>query len=228
MANSVTLLQLKTRARERADMVGSTFIGDSELNSYANASYAELYDLLITSYEDYFTTSDSFTLTTSDSGVSALPTDFYKLRGLDYQLGGEFITVYPYDWNSRNLRQRNVSKIWLGDYDLAYRIMGGNLRIEPRDNATGTYQLWYIPIYTPLTADTDNINTNISNNNWEEYIVLDMAIKMLNKEESATGHLVREKEALIKRIESMAGDRDIDQPERVSDVSRNRGWNEGY
>lgn len=225
MSNSVTLSTVKTRARQRADMEDSTFIGDSELNSYVNASYSELYDLLTATYEDYFTTSTTFTLVTGDSGVEALPTDFYKLRGLDYQLGGEWITVYPYDWNSRNLKQRSVSKIWLGDYDLAYRIMGTNLRIEPRDNATGDYQLWYIPIYTPLTSDTDTLNTSISNNGWEEYIVLDVAIKMLNKEESQTSHLVKEKDALIKRINSMAGDRDVDQPERISDV---RQWRNDY
>jgi hypothetical protein len=103
--------------------------------------------------------------------------------------------------------------------------MGSNLRIEPRDNATGVYQLWYIPIYTPLTSDSDTLNAFISNNGWEEYIVLDVAIKMLNKEESQTSHLVKEKDLLVKRINSMAGDRDVDQPERISDV---RQWRNDY
>ena len=90
--------------------------------------------------------------------------------------------------------------------------------MEPRDDAVGDYQLWYVPSYTALSADGDAIDTIISRNNWEEYIVIDCAIKMLAKEESSTVHFEREKAEMIKRLEAMAGERDIDQPERVADV----------
>jgi hypothetical protein len=224
---ATALSALRTRCRQRADMVNSQFVSDSELNSFINASYAELYDLLVQTYEDYFVTSESFTLTTSDSGVRALAADFYKLKGVDYQLNGEFITLYPYNWNTRNLRQRAVNRLYMGDYDLSYKVLGSNIRFEPSDNATGTFRLWYIPSYTALSADGDNVDSVISRNNWEEYIVIDAAIKMLEKEESNTQHLEREKRAMIMRINSAAGDRDADQPERVSDVSRQDyldGW----
>lgn len=225
---ATTLLNIRNRCRQRADMVNSQFVSDAEILGFVNASYAELYDLLIQTYEDYFVTSETFTLVTSDSGVRALAADFYKLKGVDFQLNGQYITLYPYNWNTRNIRQRAVSRLSIGDYDLSYKILGSNIRFEPRDNATGTYQLWYIPAYTALSADTDNIDSVITRNNWEEYIVIDASIKMLEKEESNTLHLEREKKAMIKRIESSAGDRDVDQPERVSDVSKQSNSDDGW
>ncbi len=225
-----TLAQLQTRCRDRADMEGS-FISDSELTSYINASYAELYDLLVAAYEDYFITGPtSFSLTSSDNGVYALPSDFYKLKAVDFLIGGEYATIYPYDWNRRNQFTQATLRSRAYDFRVSYRIIGTNLRLEPRDDATGDYQLWYVPSYTALSDDTDVINTTISRNNWEEYIVIDCAIKMLAKEESNTAHFEKEKRAMIDRIESMSGERDVDQPERVSDVSNRSDdtWWSGY
>jgi hypothetical protein len=218
MAASATLSDLQTRARQRSDMVNSSFISDAELLSMINSSYAELYDLMVQTYEDYYITSSTFTLTSSDSGVEALPTDFSKLKGVDYSVGGDYISLYPYNWNTRNDRQYN--RRVRTDYNRTYKILGSNLRIEPRDNATGDYQLWYIPSFTPLVSTTDIVDSQMTRNGWEEYIVVDVAIKMLAKEESNTAHLVAEKKALKQRLAAAAGDRDADQPEYVSDVNR--------
>ena len=81
---SVTLLELRNRSRQRADMVNSKFVTDAELNTYINASYAELYDLLIASRgENYFVLSYNFT-TSINQDTYALPADFYKLMGVDF------------------------------------------------------------------------------------------------------------------------------------------------
>ncbi len=217
MANTATLTQLRTRCREMADMENSTFISATELLSYINASYAELYDLLVSRNEDYYTTSTNLTI--SSGNTVALPTDFYKLRGVDLRLdtaGNSWSAVPKFNFNNRNTKNANISKLSTGQFSVSYRIVGGNLHITPTDNATGTYRLWYIPIYTPLSAESDTVD-GISG--WEEYIVVDVAIKMLNKEESSVTHLVAMKKALIDRIEAMAQNRDMDQPETISDVT---------
>lgn len=215
-----TLADIKNRARRRADMVNSQFISDAELLDFINASYAELYDLIVQTYEDYFVTSTTFTLTSSDAGIYTLPSNFYKLKGVDYELGGNYTTIYPFKWNTRNLRQRAINRLYAGDYDLSYKLLASTIRFEPSDNATGNFQIWYIPAYTALSDDTDVIDTVITRSNWEEYIVIDAAIKMLAKEESSTTHLERAKKDIIKRLESAAGDRDVDQPESIMDVNR--------
>ena len=55
MATTMTLAELREASRQRADQENSQFISDSELNSYINQSYFELYDILVQSYgDDYY------------------------------------------------------------------------------------------------------------------------------------------------------------------------------
>ena len=221
LSNTVTLLQLKTQSRERADMENSDFISSTELLSYINSSYAELYDLLVSRYEDYFTTEATQTVASGASSFT-LPTDFYKLRGLDLALdssGNNYTPVPRFNWNNRNIRNANVSRLLSGQFNVSYRIVGGNMELVPTDSASGDYRMYYVPIYTPLVDDTDTADTAVSNQSWHEYIIVDVAIKMLSKEESSTTHLEREKLALIERIESAARNRDANQPETVSDTT---------
>ena len=46
---TTTLANLITAARQKADMINSTFIQDAEWTDYINNSYAELYDILVSS-----------------------------------------------------------------------------------------------------------------------------------------------------------------------------------
>lgn len=214
MANTVTLAQLRTRASERADMVDSQFISPTEQLSYINASYAELYDLLVASFEDYYTLSP-LAFTISSGNTYALPTGFYKLRGVDLVLSStESIPLRKFNFAERNARDLSLSV--RGGKEVQYRIVGDTLHLQPAASAAGNYQLWYIPIYTPLAAESDTVNGIQA---WEEYIVVDVAIKMLTKEESDTSSLEREKANLLRRIQAMAANRDVDQPERISDTS---------
>ena len=47
MARTRTRLELRDEVRQRADMVYSDFVSDSEINRYINESISELYDMLI-------------------------------------------------------------------------------------------------------------------------------------------------------------------------------------
>ena len=213
MSNTYTLAQLRTRCDQRADMEDSDFISDSEQLSYINASYAELYDILVASFQDYYLTSSTFTI--SSGNTETLPSDFYKLRGLDKQIGADWYALKKFNFFNRNeynnsLLRRRVSA------DVRYRIQGSTLYIEPEANANGNYKLWYIPVFTPLSAESDTID---GLNGWEEYIVIDVARKMLAKEESSTAHLDGEKAMMLKRIEDMAAERDSGEPETITNTN---------
>ncbi len=222
---AATLATLRTRSRQDADMVNSAFISDAELLSMLNASYQELYDLLIDTHEDHFITSAAFTLSSGDAGVYALPADFLKLRGLDYLHGSDYLTVLPFNWANRNAFS-GIST-WPDVAGIAYRLMGTNLRIEPNTHATGTYRLWYVPSLTLLAVDADVVNTVITRAGWEEYLVVDAAIKMKQKEESDVAVLSGQKAALIRRINAAAANRDADQPLTVTDT-RSMGYYGGF
>lgn len=212
---SVTLATLRQRALERADMVNSDFIEDDELLEYINSSYAELYDILVSKFEDYYTPAPTpFSITSGNT--YNLPSDFYKLRGVDYLISGsDYVPLRKFNFNERHAD--STVRRFRGTSKLRYRIVGTKLYIEPAANAVGSYQIWYIPLFTPLSSESDTVN---GVNGWEEYIVVDAAIKMLNKEESDTGSLEVAKAKLLERIENMAQNRDADQPESVTDVTR--------
>lgn len=215
-----TLAELKLASRQKANQEYSTFVSDTELKDYINQSFAELYDILVSRFEDYFSKVLEFTITSGNS--YSLPSDLYKIRGLDFKLNtDDFVTVRKFNFEDRNKISRNTTRSIRGYSDRIYRVMGENINILPTDAAPGTYKLWYIPRYTPLVNDADVLTGVLD---FQEYITVDAAMKMMIKEESDISALMAQKQALVARIEAMASNRDL-QPDRISDV-RNDWYND--
>lgn len=153
----MTLAQLRTAARQRADMVYSQFVSDSELNSYINASYFELYDLLVQKYgNDYFMKEYSFEL---QNGVSQypLPPDFFKLLGVDLQISAGpdgYVSLRPFTLAERNRYSTANVQTWIGVTNLRYRISAGNLWFTPSPQTGQTIRIWYVPRLAELVDPT--------------------------------------------------------------------------
>ena len=219
MPRNATLAQLRLESRQRADKVNSGFITDSELNSYINSSNAELYDLLVSAYgDDYYLT--KYTLTVDGVTTSyPLPTDFYKLIGIDMYINPlRYITLKPYMFNERGRYQDGSN--WAAIVAIQgprYHIYNNFLEFNPPAPGTYNMQMYYVPECPELVGDTDTFD---GVNGWEEYIIVDAAIKMLQKEESDVTVLMEQKNRLIKRINLMAENRDIGHSFVVNDVTR--------
>lgn len=222
MARTATLLELRTQARQRADMVNSQFVSDAELTSYINASYTELYDLLIAQYEDYHATSSNISIVAGTNTYS-LPSDFYKLLGVDLVVDaqGNAVTLKPFVFAERNAYVFTPTWNMVGLAYLRYHIIDDSIRFMPVPTTTQTVKLWYVPALTKLSGDSDTVD-GVSG--WEEYIVVDAVIKMLQKEESDAQTFMLQKEQLKKRIEKMAANRDPGSPMRVSDTTKRLPW----
>ena len=68
---TITLAELRTQSRQRADMENSNFISDTELTSYINNSIAELHDIMAEAYgSEYFVTTTTFSVTSGDDTYS--------------------------------------------------------------------------------------------------------------------------------------------------------------
>ena len=214
---STTLATMRTRVRQRADMEESEFVTDSELNQYINSSYQELYDILVSSFEDYYTLPPvNFTIS-SGTEYYTLPSDFYKLRGVDASSdGNNYYTLAPFNFLNRNRNNENLMSLDRSSYDINYRIVGSRIYFTPIDQAAGSYRIWYIPVATTLSSDSSTLD---GINGWEEYIVVDAARKCLDKEESDTRMLSAEKEALRQRIINASARRDVGMPKTISDVN---------
>jgi hypothetical protein len=111
----------------------------------------------------------------------------YKVRGLDFAGGSGWETVSLFNFGERNDINASVIRRNRSSTAKSYRTMGDNLIIYPQDAAVGTYQLWYIPRYTPLVADGDVLGNVLD---FEEYIVIDAALKCMVKSESDVSALM--------------------------------------
>lgn len=234
----VTVSDVMSLVRQEADMVNSQFVADPELISYISASYKELYDLLVGAYgEDYYGatpvtittdgTNDRYNLPdgTLYSGAPA----FYKLLGVDLQLSTGpqgYITLKTFPLSERNKYSTpNFASFW-GFTNMRYRLFANQLMLNPLPAAGQNIRLWYVPRPSNLTASTDTLD-GISG--WEEYVVVDAAIKCKDKEESDCSVLMARKQALKERIESIAANRDPGTAAKTVDVYNDTGWgNDGY
>lgn len=229
MANTVNVSDLITLSRQRANMEASQFVTDAEIVSLLDRGYKELYDLLVQTYQEYFLTSTLVTLVAGTDNYP-LPADFYKLQGIDYitqNSTNSRWTMRPFMFNERNQYQSSAYLFSFSNTNLRYLISGSNLKFRPIPIQSGTIEVFYVPVPKTLTASSTPGPTEQNSidavNGYDEYVILDAAVNMLNKEESDSTALRAMKEETTQRIIKSAADRDIGQPQRVTDVS-SQNW----
>lgn len=317
MSRSRTTTDLRTEVRLRADMANSDFVSDWEVDRAVSQSWAQLYEQMCSSGEDYYlkyvditATSGGFydfdPLNNSVSGQKA--TDVYQVRGVDAVYSDNCTVNLPrFNWEERNIYAATPA---LTPYYpiTAYRVMQNPVTqrdaiqlIPDNSNGISYLRVWYYPSAKPVgyTATVTNGGSGFTNgtyyevpvnggsgagmtatvviaggaitsvvitdytsgytvpswafgftpnsiyagfpagyqtsvgtitvdsldgrNGWEEWVVVDAAIKLLSKEESDTSQLERESARLWARIMAALQNRDAGQGKRVTDVSYNSG-----
>lgn len=175
----------------------------------------------------------SLPITGSNTGVlftvGTIVPAFYKLMLVEVALNpgdpNSYVTLKKYQRIQQNLWNYPNVYTFYGITNLRYRTTGSFLQVVPISAAGQTIRIHYSPRPRDLIQDIDTME-GISG--WEEYIIVDAAIKAMAKEESDPSELVREKLALLARIEAAAENRDVGEPECVSDSrTRNFAWEDG-
>lgn len=243
------LSQIRLQAQQRADRVNSQFITQDEWRRYINQAMFELYDLLITVYEDLYvatpvqfttdgstylyplpTGSNSFT-SGVDTSITFTPRPFYKLLGVDLAIqntSNGYVSLKPFNFADRNnYIYPNSSSTIYGVFNMRYRLLGLNqIEFIPTPSASQAVRIWYIPRLVELLQETDTTDTGISG--WIEYVIVRAAKYALDKEESDTTKLDQELMFLNKRIEETASNRDAGMSSTISDTrSMNGYWGSG-
>lgn len=222
---TITLAEIRLQCRQRADMEKSQFVKDSEITSYVNNSAAELYDILCEAYgsEYYVQSVNAFTEPNVES--YDLPADFYEIKGVDIKLSGQdWFNCQRFNFNERNRYQQWT---WDGITEIRYRIVGDKLMFNPIPDSATEYRVWYVPVSPRMVNDTDTLKDL---NAYSEYIITDVVIKMLAKEESDVSVFMAQKQALLKRITDKAQNRDAAQAPTIADKDSEmqnywfRGW----
>lgn len=243
----MSLGEIRTRSQQRADRLNSNFVTLPEWNFFINQAMFELYDLLVTSYEDYFTATPATfmvdgtkflyplpngtdTFINGISGATFVAEPFYKMQGVDLALNSSangYVTVNKFNFADRNkfVYPNSASTIY-GVFNLQYRMMGTNIEFIPTPSAGQQIRLWYIPRLKELLSDEQL--TTIGYSGWLQYVIIRAAKYALDKEESDTSKLDQELAFLMKRIEASSSNRDAGQAQTISDTrSMNNGWGNG-
>lgn len=248
----MSLYELRERSKQTADRLDSQFVTDPEWNAFIRLAMYELYDLLITTFDDYGIASPVYINTNGSLFQYALPDGtnykggtfggssgdpspaFYKLSGLDLGVNtsnNAWVTLHRFDWIERNayVYPNSTSTIY-GVYNMRYKVMGRNLILIPTPAGNQQIRMWYAPILPALLKDTDL--TTIGYSGWLRYPIVRAAKYVLDKEESSAAHLSEELLFLKQRIEQSAASRDQGQAETISNTRRDPvfgggGWMDG-
>lgn len=238
VSGAMSLGQIRLLSKQRADLVTSAHVSDSEWNQYINQSAFELYDMLVTAYEDYYVLPPLVIVTDGVTVQYPLPDGilyngarpFYKLIGVDLGLdasNNSRITLNRFELISRNqFVFPNVPTTFLAGYNnLRYHVTDNRLFFIPTPAGNQFLNIYYVPKMLQLLRDSDILD-GVSG--WTEYVIVDAAIKAMIKEESDITALMAAKAALMERITKTSMNRDAGQPATISRTRRNnRGWG-GY
>lgn len=249
--SEMSLYELRLRSQQTADRVNGNFVTVTEWNAFIRLAMYELYDILITSYEDYFASSYVYINTNGTTQNYPIPdgvTNFiggtypnagsgspspalYKIAGLDLGINtsnNAWVTLLKFDFIERNkyVYPNSTSTIY-GVYNMRYRLMGNNINIIPTPAGNQQIRLWYSPKLSALLADTDC--TTIGWSGWLRYVIARSAKYALDKEEGTdTGKLSEEISFLKVRIEQAASNRDAGVPDTISETRQDPNYNSGW
>jgi hypothetical protein len=245
----MSLGELRLRAQQTADRENSAFVTNAEWNAFLRLAMYELYDLLITTYEDFNTADPAYINTDGTTLQYALPSGlnylggvfggasgnpasrFHKMTGVDLGVNtsnNAWVTLNSFNFIDRNeyVYPNSTSTIY-GVYNMRCRIMGNNLMIIPTPAGNQQLRLWYAPVLPALLADTDL--TTIGWTGWLRYPIVRAAKYALDKEEgSDTSKLDAELNVLKIRIEQSAPNRDQGQPSTISNTRKDPVFGGGF
>lgn len=212
---TVSVATLKDRIRKRSDQENSDFISDDELLEYINSAYAEYYGLITTLYEDYNISTADIT-TVENANIYNLPSDFFKMAGVDYEADSGFtVDVEKFQFVERNQLDNQFFDGTNFNHNMRYKLLGDTITFVPAPPANKTIRLWYIPSCPILTTDTQLID---GINGYEEMVINEVCIRIMNKQEQDNAPFVGAKKACISRIEMEAPSRDAGTPSKVGDA----------
>lgn len=237
--SEMSLFELRLRAQQTSDMVGNQFVTNSEWNSFLRLAMYELYDILITSYEDLFASQyvyintngtaqrypipngyDNFLGGTYPNSTGDPAQGFYKLAGMDLGVNtsnNAWVTLERYNFIDRNnyVYPNSTSTIY-GVYNMRYRMMGDYFNIIPTPAGNQQIRVWYSPKLPSLLMDTDL--TTLGYSGWLRYPIVRAAKYALDKQEQDSSKCDAEITFLKQRIEQTSQNRDAGSPDTISNT----------
>lgn len=217
----VTRASLIARAAQRANTSGyADASAGGEISGLVDLSLAKVHNLLVSLYEDYFTSRWLIALI-NNHDTYALPTNFFKIRQVFYE------NQSTYRWPLRRMNLADMNNIPMTNYymnlPVGYALVGSNLQVYPKPSVSAGSPIkllvYYITQYEPPTSDSTPIDFQVAFG-WDEWVVNDVVYQIRTKAMMPADDVLRERMELERKMISQAKHRDASGPARV----RNTGW----
>jgi hypothetical protein len=196
---SITLTELITQIRRRADMENGSFVSDAEITHFANDEIKGVYSKMVNIDDGSLFATVAPTTSKVGDNAYAMPSDFMRLVDVNIYSGSRWLPATSAD--AQNYYQL-LSSTYTGDYDTRYFLRRNN----PQDRyelflfpapEVGNLGIRYIPEEVTLSTGSDTLNWP---SNWHVTVVTGAAIKCLIKEESDPTGLMLERDSEIARV----------------------------
>ncbi len=199
----------------------NAFVDDTELEGMINASFGLWYQKVASACPERFEKDPPQSITADGSLSYTLPSDYGYTLAVEYQAqSGVYVDLPRISFRDRN-KYSNAST---SGPAIGYRLGNGVLALLPAP-LSGAYRHWYVPTAPVLGDGTGGTVTSFDGvNGWEEWIVYDVAIKMLVKEESDASQLILERAKIEKEVNAAISDRDLMNPRAVVDTRSAKRW----
>jgi hypothetical protein len=240
---AVSADDLEQRVRERADMVDSQFVTSAEVQRFLEASWQDLYSIMVASGEDLFIRRVRITGSAADPLVTENG-DLIVTENGDVLIVGGVVPVGSYVNLPAQIKAlrlvRHVDgvrlrKSTLHDLEmlqdsrhssrpLYYRLdmdpQNSYLRLElyPQPDRSYEFDVFYVPALS-LKEFISSSFVSIPVRGWDEYVVLTASIKCKDKEESDINGVAKEREVLLERIRADLVPFDKSEPDQVVQMS---------
>lgn len=218
-----TLSEIRSKVRDRADIVAETArYPDSELLVYINDSYRELYGLLLK--HSLLREELSQSITADGSATYNVTAGHFATLAVFKEESQHYRRLSRGSFRDRPHGSTNAITGEAGTYRIAKVSGTKTIELFPRPQS-GTYVHVYVPEVTALSADGDVVDDVLG---WDEYIVIDAAIKVLRKENSETSMLENDKFNMMVRIETEAESQDMAESLQVANTRRGYHYGGDY
>ena len=226
---AITLLQLRNRVREKADIENATDRHtDAQIDVHINDAIDELF--LLANRYGVFRVEKKYEFTATGAASYALPADFFATVGVWLKKADYSIPLYRHDITDRP---------FAGPAETGNADNGGTYREAFFDDgtpaweielfptpSTGDYVVTYIPLPTELSDDADELNVFTGIAGWDNFIVLYAAIQIKERDDLPFDSLENKLMKLEARIQEEAELRNLGEARIVGD-RRLRLYNEG-
>lgn len=235
---SHSISSLILRVRRMADVVNNTNATTSaEVQQYLWNSLSELRSNVtqFTGQDWWLSVTPSFTTVagTASYALTAGGTPIFQIKGIDTNVGsaswipsspynfadrGKYASAdsvsYPY-WNS-SVQYRITSRPNVSSGTLT--VVSTRIQFIPTPTTQYQFRAWYVPDIDFSTVTVFSGTPPL----WDEYMVIDSAIKVLERDEQDTQQLMNRRKRIEETVLRQASDRDFGFPESIQDTSRLR------